>query len=105
MALELTPSFDKAKTINSRRQRFDFTPTGGSVVKISCKMMDVDQKLTTQTLKQPGSDDINREVEEVAIDAEDTITLVDIEEIDTIITQLSGLNALVKGTGKGYIKD
>lgn len=101
----LTPTFDPTKGINSRRQRFDFTPSGGALVKISCKMIDPEQKLTTSVLKQPGSDDINRDVAEVAIDAEETITLVDVEEIETIITQLGGLNGLIQGTGTLYVKD
>lgn len=100
-----TTTFDPTKAVNSRRQRLDFTPTGGSLTKIACRMIDVDGKLTTSILKQPGSDDINREVAEVATDAEETITLVDVDEIETVVAALSGLNGLVLGTAKIYIKD
>lgn len=101
----LTKFFDKTKTVNARWSRVDFTPAGGSVVKISCKLLDPDSKLTTQILKQPGTDDLNRDVDEVATEAEDTIGLVDIEEIDTVLATLGGLNGLVKGAAVVYVKD
>ena len=102
----LTKSFDTTKTVNARWTRVDFTPTGGSVVKLSCKLLDPDSKLTTQILKQPsGTDDINRDVDEVATGSEDTFALVDIEEIDTVLTTLGGLNGLVKGAAVIYVKD
>lgn len=104
-SLTLTGSFDKTKAVHARWARLDFTPTGGSVVKISCKLLDPDSKLTTSVLKQPGSDDIIRDVEEVALEAEETITLVDIEEIDVVIAALGGLNGLAKGTALGYVRD
>jgi hypothetical protein len=105
MPLTLTSTFDPTKTVNSRRQRVDFTPTGGSIVKISCKVLDVDSKLTTSILKQPGTDDLIRDVAEVAVEAEETITLVDIEEIDAVLSALTGLNGLVLGVAKAYVKD
>ncbi len=105
-SLTLTNSFDKTKAVNARFARLDFTPAaGGGVVKISCKMIDPDSKLTTSVLKQPGADDIIREVDEVAVESEETLTLVDIEEIDTVITALGGLNGLVKGTALAYVRD
>ena len=100
----LTASFDPTKAVNSRRQRLDFTPTGGSVVKISAKMIDVDRKLSTAVLKQPGNDDINHDVAEVAVDSEETIVLVDVEELDVIIAALGGLNGLVAGAALAYVK-
>ena len=103
--IQLTPTFDPTKAIHSRRQRFDFTPANGSLVKISCKMIDLESKLTTSVLKQPGLDDILRDVAEVAVENEETITLVDVEEIDTIMTALGGVNGLVQGTGILYVKD
>lgn len=105
MSLTLLPTFDATKTVTSRRQRFDFTPASGTAVKISCKSIDLGGKLTTAILKQPGADDINRDVAEVPLDAEDLITLKDIEEIDVVLTLLGGLNALKVGTGIAYVKD
>ncbi len=105
MSVALNKTFDPTKTVNSRFQRTDFTPAGGSVIKISSKMIDMESKLTTAVLKQPGSDDIVRDVDEVAVEAEETITLVDVEEIEVVIAALGGLNGLVKGTAKHYIKD
>lgn len=105
MSVALTATFDPTKTVNSRRQRVDFTPTGGTVVKISCKALDVESKLTTSILKQPGTDDLIRDVAEVAIEAEETLTIVDIEEIDAVLDALTGLNGLVQGTAKAYVKD
>ena len=105
-SLTLTPSFDKTKTVNARWARIDFTPTGGSVIKISCKLLDPDSKLTTAILKQPSAvDDIISEVDEVEVEREETITLVDIEEIDVVIAALGGLNGLAKGTALGYVRD
>ena len=105
MSNVLTKSFDPSKAVNARWSRVDFTPTGGSVVKISCKLLDPDSKLTTQILKQPGADDLNRDVAEVATEAEDTFALVDIEEIDTILSALGGLNGLKQGAAVLYVKD
>jgi hypothetical protein len=107
MAVVLTSTFDATKTVASRRQRVDFTPVGGgSVVKISCRLMDIDPKLTTQTFKHPSAtDDTNRDVAEIEIEAEDTITAVDVQEIDTIADALGGLNGLVLGTAMIYITD
>ncbi len=104
-SLTLTPSFDKTKTVNARWARLDFTPAGGSVVKISCKMLDPDSKLTTSVLKQIGADDLLHDAEEVAVEVEETLTLVDIEEIDVVLAALGGLNGLVKGTALGYVRD
>ncbi len=103
--LSLTSSFDKTKAVNARWARLDFTPTGGSIVKISCKMIDPDSKLTTAVLSQPGTDDVISEVDEVEVSREETILLVDIEEIDIVIAQLGGLNGLKKGTALGYVRD
>jgi hypothetical protein len=106
MAIVLSSTFDPTKGIVSKRQRADFTPSGGSVVKISCRMIDVEGKLTTQAFKAPSSsDDINRDVAELAIEAEDLITLVDVQEIDTVLATLGGLNDLKMGTVLVYIAD
>lgn len=105
MSTVLTKSFDKTKTVNARWSRIDFTPTGGSAVKISCKLLDPESKLTTQILKQPGSDDLNRDVDEVATESEETFALVDIEEIDLVLATLGGLNGLKKGAAVVYVKD
>lgn len=105
MPLTLDKSFDPTKTITSRYQRTDFIPSGGSVVKISSKMIDVDSRLITALLKQPAGGDINRDVAEVAIEAEETVLLVDVEEIEAIWTALGGINGLVLGTAKHYVKD
>lgn len=101
----LNPTFAPAKTISSQRQRFDFTPNGGSVVQISCKMIDVEKKMATTVLQQPGADDVNRDVAEVIVSSESTITLVDIEEIEVVTDLLGGVNGLVFGTGIAYVKD
>lgn len=103
--LVLTKSFDPTKTVNARWSRADFTPAGGAVVKISGKLFDPDSTLETAILEQPGADDLNREVAEVAIGAKDTVTLTDIEEIDIVIATLGGLNGLVLGAVDFYVKD
>ncbi len=103
--LTLTPSFDKTKTVNARWARFDFTAAGGALVAISCKMIDFDSKLETAVLKQPGADDLIHDADEVEVGVEETITLVDIEEIDLVLTALGGLNGLKKGVGKAYVRD
>lgn len=105
-SLSLTHTFDKNKTVNARWARIDFTPTSGSVVKLSCKLLDPESKLTTAILKQPSAiDDVITEVDEVEVEREETLTLVDIEEIDTVIAALGGMNGLVKGTALGYVRD
>lgn len=104
-SLTLTPSFDKTKAVKAAWGRFDFTPAGGALVKISCKMIDPDFKEETSILKQPGADDLLHDVDEVPVSIEETITLVDIEEIDAVIALLGGLGGLVKGTGIGYVRD
>lgn len=105
MPVTFTKSFDKTKAVNARWARFDITPTGGSVTKVSCKMFDLDAKLVTSILKQPGSDDLLRAVDEVATEADETFLLVDVEEIETVWTLLGGANGLVKGTAIGYVRD
>jgi hypothetical protein len=103
----LTSTFDATKRVGSRRQRVDFTAIGaGAATKISSRMLDIEGKLTTQTFKAPSAtDDVNRDVTEFAVEAEDIITLVDVEEIDTVITALGGLNELKMGTALIYITD
>lgn len=98
-------TFDKTKTAAIRWGRLDFTPTGGAVVKISCKLFDLESKLQTVMLKQPGSDDVNHAVDEIALEQDESVTLVDIEELDTVLAQLGGLNGLVKGTALIYVRD
>lgn len=102
---ELVSSFDETKGAAVRRQRWDFTPSGGSVVKISCRMSDVENKIASEVFSYPGAtDDIVRDIGEVQTKSEETITLVDVLEIDTVFTLLGGLNGLVQGTALGYIK-
>lgn len=101
----LAKTFDKTKTAAIRWGRLDFTPTGGAVTKISCKLFDVESKISTVMLKQPGSDDLNHAVDEIAIEQDESITLVDIEEIDAILALLGGLNGFVKGAAKLYLRD
>jgi hypothetical protein len=98
-------TFEKTKTAAIRWGRFDFTPAGGAITKISCKLFDPEAKLQTVLLKQPGADDANHAVDEVLLEFDETITLVDIEEIDSVFALLGGLNGLVKGTGKIYLRD
>lgn len=99
-------TFDKTKTAAVRWGRADITPTGaGSATKVSGKLFDPEAKLQTVMLKQPGSDDANRAVDEVLLDVDESITLVDVEEIDTIFTLLGGLNGFVKGTALVYLRD
>ena len=101
----LTKTFDKTKTVAARWARVDFTPTGGSVVKLSGKLLDVDAKITTAVLKQPGTDDLNHAVDEVAVEMDESVTLVDIEEIDAILSLLGGFNGFAKGAAVVYVKD
>ena len=101
----LTTTFDPTLAVNSRRQRCDFTPAGGAVVKISCSKIQPDPKLSTSVLKQPAADNVNREVDEVPTDAEETITLVDVSELDKVFAALGGMNGLVKGTALLYVAD
>jgi|GEM_PF-5792057 len=105
MPTTLTSNFDKTKTVAARWARVDFTPTGGSVVKISCKLIDPESKLQTTILKNPGLDHLNHAVEEVATEMDESVTLVDIEEIDTVISLLGGLNGLVKGACDVWVRD
>lgn len=104
---KLTSTFDQAKTVVSKRQRIDVTPAGGgAAVKISCRLLDIDPKLTSQAFKYPSAtDDTNRDFAEIEIDAEETITAVDIGEIDLVADALGGLNGLVYGTALIYITD
>lgn len=101
----LNKTFDKTKAVAARWGRIDFTPTGGAVVKLSGKLLDIDAKLATSVLKQPGADDLNHAVEEVAVEIDESITLVDIEEIDAMLALLGGFNGLVKGSAVVYVRD
>jgi hypothetical protein len=106
MSLALVSSFDKTKTAAGSWARLDFTPTGGSLVKISCKVADIGGKLSTLMLKQPGPDAIARAVDEVPLEADEDITLTDIEEIDAVLAVLgASLTGFKKGTAKLYIRD
>ncbi len=103
MPLSFDKTFDKTKAINARWARFDITPAGaGAATKVSCRMIDIDAKVMTSVLKQPGTDDLLRAVDEVATEAEETFLLVDVEEIELIWTLLGGVNGFVKGTAIGY---
>ena len=42
----LAPSFDKTKTLKGAWGRIDFTPAGGAVNVLSCKLFDADGKLS-----------------------------------------------------------
>lgn len=101
----LTKSFDKTKTAAIRWGRLDFTPAGGALVKISGKIFEPDSKVQTVMLKQPGADDALHPVDEVLLEVEESIVVADIEEIDTVLSVLGGLNGLVKGTAKIYLRD
>lgn len=98
-------TFDKTKTAAIRWGRLDITPAGGAITKISGKLFDPESKLQTVMLKQPGADDANHAVAEVLLEVDESITMVDVEEIDTIFTLLGGLNGLILGTGKVYLRD
>lgn len=103
--MPLTKSFDKTKTVAARWARIDFTPAGGSAVKISGKLLDVDAKIATTMLKQPAGDDLNHAVDEVATEIDESVTLVDIEEIDVILGLLGGFTGFVKGAAVVYVRD
>lgn len=105
MTLILNSTFDKTKTAAATWARLDFTPAGGSVKKISCKIADFDGKLTTLMLKQPGADAIVRDVDELPMEASESITLTDIEEMDEVLAVLGSLTGFLKGTAILYIRD
>ena len=100
-----TPSFDKTKTLKGAWGRIDFTPTGGALTKISCKMFDPDGKLSTVLLKQPDAAGILRDVDDVPLEASETVTAVDLEEIDVMLALLGGLTGHLKGTATLYLRD
>lgn len=105
MPLSFDKTFDPTKTINARWARWDITPAGaGSATKISCKMFDIDAKVVTELLKQPGTDDLLRAVDEVAVEADESFLLVDVEEIETIWALLGAQNGFIKGTAVGYAR-
>jgi len=104
--MPLASTFDKTKTAKPIRSLIVFDPEGAAVaVSISCKILDVDSKLTTVMLKQPGPDDLNHSVDEIGTDVDESMTLVDIEEIDLLITTLGGMQGIVKGSAQVYVRD
>ncbi|MBL9187926.1 MAG: hypothetical protein JNK23_10635 [Opitutaceae bacterium] len=103
--MPLTKTFDPTKTAHIRWARFDFTPTSGSLVSISAKVVDLESKVTTAVLKQPGAGELNRNVDEVTLEVEESFTLVDLEEIDVVLSVLGGLSGIKKGAGILWLKD
>jgi hypothetical protein len=102
----LTHTFDKTKTVAATWARLDITPAGGSLTKISCKVVRIKGDLQTLLLKQPDSANVIRAVDEVPIEADEAIMLTDIEEIDSVLSVLgSKLTGFIKGTAKLYIRD
>jgi hypothetical protein len=101
----LLSNFDKTKTVKGAYARIDFTPAGGVLTKLSCKIIDADGKLTTVMLKEPGADGILRNVDDVPVEATEKLTAVDVEEIDSILTIMGGITGHLKGTATAYIRD
>jgi hypothetical protein len=101
----LTKTFDKTKTAAATWGRLDITPAGGALTKISCKVIKLDAKVQTIMLKQPDAAAVLRAVDEVPIEAEESIILTDIEEIDLVLAALGGsATGFIKGTAKLYIR-
>lgn len=100
-----TPSFDKTKTVKGAFGRIDFTPAGGALIALSCKIFDADGKLTTLMLKQPDAAGVLRPVDDVPLEAEESLVAIDVEEIDEVFAILGGLTGHKKGTATFYLRD
>lgn len=102
----ISHTFDKTKTVAGTWGRLDITPAGGALTKISCKMFKFDGKLQTIVLKEPDTASVLRAVDEVPIEAEESLLLTDIEEVDVVLALLgASATGFIKGTAKGYIRD
>ena len=101
----LISSFDKTKTLKGAWGRVDFTPQGAGLVQLSCKLFEPGSKLTTAALSQPDAGGMMHAVDDVPVEAEETMTAVDIEEIDAMLNLLVGLGGHLHGVATLYLRD
>lgn len=100
-----TTAFDATKIARLVKAFAVFTPTGGAAVTIVGKVVDLDGKTTVIDRKIPDSAGINRADSHFATEAEESVTLTDIEEIDTILTLIGGLTGLPRGSVQFFLID
>jgi hypothetical protein len=88
-----TASFSAAQTIFGAKVIVDFTPTGGAVTHIACKLVDLANKSATVERHVPGTDMVSRPDRQATKEASETFELVDIEEIDAVLTFMTSFSA------------
>lgn len=98
-------AFDATKTVFARKSFAVFTPTGGSATTVVGKIIDADGKTTIVDRKIPDAAGINRADIHFASEAEESVTFVDIEEIDVVLAIMGGLTGMVRGSVQVFVVD
>ena len=78
----------------------------GALFNVVAKVGDLAVKQTTKERKVPGTDNVNRNDRQAIVDSEEFVDLVDLEEIDNILTNFGGFTPVNKtGTCTLYVCD
>jgi hypothetical protein len=100
-----TTTFDPTKIVYGAKTYAVFTPTGGSAVNFVGKLMEPDFKTETVNRSVPDASGALRPDATRAKSAEETFTLTDLEEIDTVLAFMGGLTGIKIGTVQLFIVD
>lgn len=105
MPAKPTLAFDKTKAAFIRKNYAVFTPTGGAATTIVGKTSDIEGKLSVVGLKQPDGAGVLRTVRNAPSEAEESITMTDLEDIDGVISVLGSLTEMKTGTVQFFFCD
>jgi hypothetical protein len=101
-----TAPFDPLKTIFGSKVIVVFTPSSGTAFNVAGKAGDFIYKQTTVERHVPGTDVVLRADRQCIKDAEEKFEVVDIEEIDDVLTNFGSFTANHKfGTAVIWIMD
>ena len=99
MASILTNTFDPTKKVLGRWAHLVYTPAGVSptLVHIRARLCNLTADLKTVLSKSPDSIGVLRADGEQPLEADESFTLADIEEFETVVTALGGLTSMKTG--------